>query len=68
MSEKNPIVKKLSNLLTGILIPLLLTAPCIAQDTGKDSENPGKDLRMLVFTKTNGYRHQSIEKGVATLR
>ena len=67
-SEKNTIVKKLSNLLTGILIPLLLTAPCIAQDTGKNSVNPGKDLRMLVFTKTNGYRHLSIEKGVATLR
>ena len=26
-----------------------------------------KEIRILVFTKTNGYRHQSIEKGVAAL-
>ncbi|MDX1331417.1 MAG: ThuA domain-containing protein [Robiginitalea sp.] len=61
-------MKILSNLLTGLLIPLLLTAPCAAQDTGNESVHPDKDLRMLVFTKTNGYRHQSIAKGVATLR
>ena len=47
---------------------LFLIPTCTAQDAGKDRANAGEGLRILVFTKTNGYRHQSIEKGVATLR
>ena len=59
---------KLSILLAGILGSLFLLSPCAAQNSGKDGNQPGEDLRILVFTKTNGYRHQSIEKGVAALR
>ncbi|MFZ9003201.1 MAG: ThuA domain-containing protein [Robiginitalea sp.] len=50
--------------LLGILSFLVISAPSPAQEAG----NPDGDRRILVFTKTNGHRHQSIEKGVATLR
>lgn len=43
---------------------LVFSWPCHPQD----SKNTNEDTGILVFTKTNGYRHQSIEKGVATLR
>ncbi len=59
---------KLYNYLLGITAALLLSTPGAAQEM-KDAGGPSTDnLRVLVFTKTNGYRHQSIEKGVATLR
>lgn len=59
---------KFSNLLAASLCILFATPPCAAQDNEKDKEQQGETPRILVFTKTNGYRHQSIEKGVATLR
>ena len=55
---------KLNKLLLGALSFLVFSAPAHAQE----GQDPGEDRRILVFTKTNGYRHQSIEKGVATLR
>ncbi|MEJ2583530.1 MAG: ThuA domain-containing protein [Robiginitalea sp.] len=55
---------KLSCLLPALVCILFLLEPCDAQE----GEYPREELRVLVFTKTNGYRHQSIEKGVAALR
>ena len=57
-------MKVLSSLLAAVLCLLFIASPSAAQDAGHKGEGP----RILVFTKTNGYRHQSIEKGVATLR
>ena len=55
---------KLCKFLLGVLSFLFLCLPSHAQE----EEDPNEKGRILVFTKTNGYRHQSIEKGVATLR
>ncbi len=47
-----------------ILIPML----SCAQDESAQEEAPKQPDLVLVFTKTEGYRHGSIEKGVQTLR
>ena len=38
------------------------------QDSDDNGSNQGELDQILVFTKTAGFRHQSIEKGVSTLR
>jgi type 1 glutamine amidotransferase len=50
-----------------LLLFFSLSAAC-SQTGGNGDPVAGSDKRILVFTQTNGYRHQSIEKGVATLR
>src|SRR5690554_1474735 len=49
-----------------ILNPNLHTAPVVVPTRIISASRSAKD-QVLVFTKTNGFRHSSIEKGVATL-
>lgn len=48
------------------LNPHLHTTPVVVPSRIVPTSNSAKD-QVLVFTKTNGFRHSSIEKGVATL-
>ena len=58
-----------------LIITIILTIGfwCCAGNEKSDMETPAPDppdttaAKVLVFTKTAGYRHKSIEKGVATL-
>lgn len=59
---------KLSKYLMGITGALMLSIPSAAQEMKGAGASSSEGLRVLVFTKTNGHRHESIEKGVATLR
>jgi len=52
---------------------LLLTFCCVIgacaqEEPAKETENPKMPELILIFTKTEGWRHKSIEKGVQTLR
>ena len=50
------------------LLALCFTLPIVAQDDPKmEAEAKKMPELVLVFTKTEGYRHKSIEKGVQTL-
>ncbi|HUH47215.1 MAG TPA: hypothetical protein VLZ54_08695, partial [Arenibacter sp.] len=49
-----------------ILNPHLHTTPVVVPKGIISSSQSTRD-QVLVFTKTNGFRHSSIEKGVATL-
>ena len=60
----SPVFAKLRTPLSGFLFFLIFCLPSHAQQ----EEISDEERRILVFTKTNGHRHQSIEKGVATLR
>lgn len=51
-----------------MLLAVLLCWPIVSCGQEEPSETPKKPDLVLVFTKTDGYRHQSIEKGVETLR
>ncbi|UJH69266.1 ThuA domain-containing protein [Muricauda sp. SCSIO 65647] len=46
----------------------LFLVPLVASGQDGPAERPKKPDLVLVFTKTDGFRHQSIEKGVMTLR
>ncbi len=46
----------------------LFLVPLVSNGQDEPVERPKKPDLVLVFTKTDGYRHQSIEKGVMTLR
>ncbi len=51
------------------LLALFVPVSTLGQTGNKPPSNTGqKQAQVLVFTKTSGFRHQSIEKGVATLR
>tara|TARA_R110002012_G_scaffold66614_1_gene174015 strand:- start:106753 stop:107508 length:756 start_codon:yes stop_codon:yes gene_type:complete len=41
---------------------------CAQEEPAKETENPKMPELILIFTKTEGWRHKSIEKGVQTLR
>ena len=50
-------------------IIFIASQPCLSQANKDFPPIPQKDsIDLLVFTKTAGYRHKSIEKGVSTLR
>lgn len=51
-----------------VLLGLCFSAPIFAQDEPKDTATSKMPELVMVFTKTTGYRHESIEKGVQTLR
>lgn len=51
-----------------MLLAILLCWPIVSCGQEEPTEAPKKPDLVLVFTKTAGYRHQSIEKGVKTLR
>lgn len=58
----------MKKLLSLFFLSLLFSSSFWAQDKGVDIEPLKKPDLVLVFTKTLGWRHKSIEKGVATLR
>ena len=51
-----------------ILLAVLLCWPIVSCGQEDPDETPKKPDLVLVFTKTDGYQHKSIEKGVETLR
>lgn len=57
------------NLLTLLGLAASLTAPtaCAGDRSVDRSGEPGERFRVLVFTKTTGFRHDSIAAGVATI-
>ncbi|MEM6782948.1 MAG: ThuA domain-containing protein [Bacteroidota bacterium] len=52
-----------------LLAALLVASACTAQDAGEAPPSDGAEVfRVLVFSKTEGYRHASIADGIAALR
>lgn len=51
-----------------LLLSLTLCFPSCAQDKPKNAAQAEMPDLVLVFTKTDGFRHKSIEKGMETLR
>lgn len=54
--------------LFSLLMLLSLAVPALAQDRPAEKAEPKIPEFVLVFTKTEGFRHKSIEKGVQALR
>lgn len=62
-------MKKIITTAACLLVMLALPEFAHSQSADKQDENAlMQRAQVLVFTKTAGFRHQSIEKGVATLR
>jgi len=54
---------------TALLLTFCLAiSACAQEEPAKEMENEKMPELVMVFTKTEGYRHKSIEKGVQTLR
>src|SRR5690606_10306312 len=51
-----------------LILSLFLCFPSCAQDKPKNDAQTKMPELVLVFTKTDGYRHKSIEKGMEVLR
>jgi type 1 glutamine amidotransferase len=58
----------LHRLIGGGRTALLLCAAAAAAPVGAQTMNPDASFSILVFSKTAGYRHESIEAGIAALR
>ncbi len=54
----------MKKLLLGIIMATLLSSACLAQENKPEFEN---SIQVLVFTKTMGFRHQSISSGLKML-
>lgn len=52
--------------ITGIFLITMLTIACAKNHT--IDENPEKKLNVLIFSKTNAYRHECIEPGGAAIK
>ena len=51
-----------------LVLSLCMALPALAQDSPGENASPKMPDLVLVFTKTDGFRHKSIEKGVQALR
>ena len=65
---KSNVYNPLRSLLKPAVVLLSLTGMASMVCAQDQETDPGNTPRMLVFSHTNGYRHASIEKGVATLQ